>query len=151
MRRKDKEITERADIEAIIRAAAVCRLAMVEGDRPYLVPLCFGYRDNALYFHSADTGRKLDALRKNPRVCFEMDVDAVPLPKAVACEWGMRYRSVIGFGTAVFLESESAKRAALDVILGHYGGRPDDYSASGLNRIVVIRVDIEQMTGKTSG
>ena len=52
MRRKDKEISDESGIRAIIKKAFVCRLGMVNGNKPYLVPLCFGYDDNVLYFHT---------------------------------------------------------------------------------------------------
>ena len=64
MRRKDKEITHRAEIESIIRRSMVCRLALADENIPYLVPLCFGYKDNSLYFHSVGQGRKIEMLKK---------------------------------------------------------------------------------------
>ena len=64
MRRKDREINDKFAIESIIRKASVCRLAMVDGNRPYIVPLCFGYQGDALYFHSANVGKKLDRANK---------------------------------------------------------------------------------------
>ena len=73
MRRKDKEVVDRERIDEIIRGAQVCRLAMIDGDEPYLVPLSFGYDGRAIYFHSAVEGRKVEALRRNARVCFEID------------------------------------------------------------------------------
>ena len=72
MRRKDREIEDRAELESIIGAAMVCRLAMSEDDRPYIVPLCFGYKDGNLYFHSAEEGKKLEILRVNSSICFEI-------------------------------------------------------------------------------
>ena len=75
MRRKDLEVSERAEVEAILAEATVCRLAMCDGDQPYVVPLSFGYRDGTLYFHTAMEGKKLCILAKNNRVCFEVDVD----------------------------------------------------------------------------
>ncbi len=75
MRREDKEINDIATIEGIIRKARVCRLALSENGQPYIVPLCFGYKDNNLYFHSAGEGKKLDIIKKNNNVCFEFDID----------------------------------------------------------------------------
>jgi nitroimidazol reductase NimA-like FMN-containing flavoprotein (pyridoxamine 5'-phosphate oxidase superfamily) len=60
MRRSEKEITAKTEIESIIQQSMVCRLAMSEGQIPYIVPLCFGYRNDTLYFHSAKEGKKLD-------------------------------------------------------------------------------------------
>ena len=67
MRRKEKEIVEKSEIEAVISKASVCRLGMAEEGMPYVVPLCFGYENNTLYFHSAKEGKKVDILKKNNR------------------------------------------------------------------------------------
>jgi nitroimidazol reductase NimA-like FMN-containing flavoprotein (pyridoxamine 5'-phosphate oxidase superfamily) len=68
MRRSEREIKDRAVIDAIIRQCLVCRLGLSDGEEPYIVPLCFGYDGEALYVHSASDGRKIDILRKNSRV-----------------------------------------------------------------------------------
>lgn len=152
MRRKDKEIKNITVIEAIIKRAQVCRLACVDNGKPYLVPLCFGYEAGALYFHAAQAGRKIDILRKNPEVCFEFDIDQELERGQNACDWGMKYRSVIGFGTAIILETPEAKKAALDCIMQHYDAPgPYEYSDASLERTLVIKVGIEQMTGKAAG
>jgi len=148
MRRKDREITDRAEIETIIAKAQVCRLAMAHENLPYIVPLCFGYKDNALYFHSANTGKKLDILKENREVCFEFDIDCEVRKGSEACEWGMLFRSVIGHGRASFVESSAAKRRALDIIMRQYGSNQTDYPDAKVRNTVVIRVDIDSMTGK---
>ena len=89
MRRKEKEITATEEIEAIIAGAVVCRLAMVDGRRPYVVPLCFGYENRTLYFHTGAKGKKIDVLRNNPNVCFEFDENCRVLEQPAACDWGM--------------------------------------------------------------
>jgi len=151
MRRKEQEITDRATIESIIARSTVCRLALSEDDRPYIVPLCFGYEDNALYFHTAREGKKIDILKKNNRVCFEVDCDHELVTNETACKWSMKYRSVVGFGKASLVNDLEAKRKALDSIMRHYGGRPSDYSATAMDKMLVIKVEIESMTGKYSG
>lgn len=150
MRRKEKEILNRADIETILRASRVCRLAMVDGDTPYIVPMSFGYRDGSMFFHSAQQGHKIDLIRKNPRVCFEVDqVDG--LKKASqACEWGVAYKSVIGWGRAELLADATEKTAALNIIMSHYSKKTFVYPDEMIDQTLVIRVDIEQMTGKQS-
>jgi len=148
MRRKDREITSRLEIEAIIGRCLVCRLAMADDNQPYVVPLCFGFKDNSLYFHSAGQGKKIDIIKKNNRVCFEFDIDCEIVGADTACKWGMRYKSVIGFGEACFIEDSESKRQALDIIMQHYGGEASAYSETDLKRTVIIKVDIEQITGK---
>lgn len=154
MRRNDKEIKDEARIVEIIHRAQVCRLAMTDNGEPYIIPLCFGYADNALYFHSGREGRKIDVLKKNNRVCFEMDIDCRPKTAEAPCKWSMNYKSVIGFGRAVFIDEPEEKRKALDLIMQQYargtslqdGVFPEDK----VNKTVIIKVEIEKMTGKQS-
>ena len=151
MRRTDKEITDPAEIESIIQRSVVCRLGMVDENRPYIVPLSFGYKDNTLYFHSANQGKKIDILKLNNAVCFEFDIDCEPVKADNPCEWGMNYKSVIGFGSAYLVDDLEEKRAALDLIMGQYSDGTFDYPKNKIKNILVIRVEIEQMTGKRSG
>jgi nitroimidazol reductase NimA-like FMN-containing flavoprotein (pyridoxamine 5'-phosphate oxidase superfamily) len=152
MRRKEREIKDMREMESIIHGSRVCRLAMCEGDSPYVVPLCFGYKDNTLYFHTALKGMKMGILEKNSRVCFECDLDHEMVTSPNPCEWSMKYRSVIGFGKATFLEDGEPKKKALEIILDHYGAKgPFSYSDKGFKKIAVIKVDIESMTGKKAG
>jgi len=144
-------ISDRDTIESIIRRASVCRIALSDGGQPYVVPVCFGYADNTLYFHSAPRGRKLDVLRENNAVCFEFDVDHEIVRSEDACKWSMKYRSVVGFGRALLVEDLEEKRRALDVIMSHYGGNPYAYPEATLRKTAIVRVEIHSMTGKTSG
>ena len=77
MRRSDREITDLDEILSIINDCKVIHLAMVDDGEPYLLPLNFGYTCEggafSFFCHSAREGRKLDILRKNPTVAFEMD------------------------------------------------------------------------------
>lgn len=149
MRRKDKEIIEREAIDSIIERSQVCRLGLCDDGMPYIVPLCFGYDGKSLYFHGAGEGRKIGILRKNSRVCFELDIDTEVVRGEKACNFSMRYRSVMGEGRAHFVEEESSKKRALELIMKQYG----DYGAleSGdMAKIIVFRVDIEQISAKKS-
>jgi nitroimidazol reductase NimA-like FMN-containing flavoprotein (pyridoxamine 5'-phosphate oxidase superfamily) len=151
MRKREKEITDSTVIESIILRSTVCRLALSENDRPYIVPLCFGYKDNVLYFHSARKGKKVDILRKNKGVCFEFDTDHEIVSSESPCKWTMNYRSVIGHGKASLIHDPEAKRQAFDVIMHHYSEKVFDYSEAGLNNSLIIKVEIQSMTGKQSG
>jgi nitroimidazol reductase NimA-like FMN-containing flavoprotein (pyridoxamine 5'-phosphate oxidase superfamily) len=151
MRRKDKEITDREVIDSIINESTFCRLALSQDDRPYIVPLTFGYDGTALYFHGALAGKKIDILRKNSNVCFEFDSDGEPIPSDEACSWSVRYKSVIGFGKAQLLEDMDSKLRALDIIMKHYSGQSFEYPEEKVKKTAVIRVDIGTVTGKMSG
>lgn len=150
MRRKEKEITDIREIESIIRKAQVCRLALADEGLPYIVPLCFGFRDNALYFHSAGEGRKIEILKRNNQVCFEFDILSEVKPGNTACAWGMKYRSVIGYGQAALIEDPGQKREALDIIMAQYADGAFEYSQKAFDQALAIKVDISSMTGKKS-
>lgn len=150
MRRKEKEITNREDIEKIISQSRVCRLAMVDGDTPYIVPMNFGYKDGQLFFHCAKEGKKIDLIKKNPHICFEFD-DLIKLKKAqLACDWGVDFQSVIGWGKAEFLDDLEEKTAALNCIMSQYSDREFEYQEKMLEKTLVIKVIIDKMTGKAS-
>jgi hypothetical protein len=151
MIRKDKEITDPKEMAAVIGRAAYCHLSLSDGDQPYGVPLCFGFRDGVLYLHSAPKGRKLAIIEKHPKICVTFVAGAAPRPGSSPCNWTMSYESVIGFGEAEILEDPSEKRAALNVIAAQYdpGWRDDgDFPDSELKATVVIRVRLSAMTGK---
>jgi len=151
MRRKNKEIRDIATIEDIIRKASVCRLGLCDNGRPYVVPLCFGYKDNTLYFHSGREGKKIDILRTNNNVCFELDIDHELVKSKDACNWGMRYQSVIGFGKALLIEDVESKCQALDIIMRNYSDGSFEYPAEAIKNTVIIKIEVESMTGKNSG
>ncbi len=151
MRRKEQEITDIAAIEDIIRKAQVCRLGLTENGRPYIVPLCFGYKDNTLYFHSAREGKKLDIIRKNNKVCFEIDTDHELVIGKKACDCSMKYRSVIGFGRAELIEETELKRRAFDIIMQKYSDDSFEYPEESIQNTVIIKVKIESTTGKKLG
>lgn len=150
MRRGEKEIKHRAEIDSIIRDAHVCRLGMSDGSQPYVVPLNFGYDGTALYFHCAHEGRKIDILRRNNRVCVEFDQPEGLIRGAEACDWGMRYRSVIVTGTARLLDDIQERREALQVLMAQYSDRRFSFSDDMLKRTAVIKVVIESVSGKQS-
>ena len=152
MRRKERKITERAEIEKIINKAEVCHLAMIDGDMPYVVPLNFGYKDGCLYFHSAREGRKIEALRANPKVSFTMYVDDEIVKGNSACECTSRYKCVMGSGRAEVIIDKVARIEGLTVITGHYSPEgPFDFHEKLLEITAIIKVNIESMTGKKAG
>lgn len=152
MRRSDKEITDCKEIAAIMEKAAVCRIALSDDDSPYIVPVNFVVRDNYLYFHSSREGRKIDLLRKNNQVCFEIDINTKIVKGDAPCSWGTRYLSVIGFGRAFFLEKATEKKKALNYLMEKYAGKGSfSYKIDVLEKVAVISVRIEKITGKKSG
>lgn len=151
MRRSEKEIKSRDEIRDVMKKATVCRLGFVDGDMPYVVPVNFGFDDAAIYFHSAKEGRKLEILRRNNNVCFEMDADHLFVPAEKGCSWSMKFRSIIGNGKAHFIDDAAGKIAALKLIMAHYSDKQYEFTAEEAAKVVVIRIDIESIIGKKSG
>ena len=151
MRRADKEITSQAGIDAIIRGSKVCRLAFAVSDEPYLVPVSFGYDGESLYFHTARTGRKIDCIAANNRVCFELERNVRLVRQAQEpCRWSFSFESVIGYGTVHELHSAEEKARGLNHILVHYSGRQCKVDLPALNSTRVWRVSISSVSGKRS-
>jgi hypothetical protein len=152
MRRSDKEITDPKEIDAILQEAMVCRIAMAADNHPYIIPVNFAVSKNHLYFHCAKSGKKIDMLRDNPSICFEVDIPGDLVCGDAACSWGMKYKSVIGFGQAYFIEEAGGKKKALDRLMKKYAGRElFDYKDDALDKVLVIGVNIETISGKKSG
>ena len=151
MIRKEKEITEQTEIEAIIQKSIVCRIGLSDDNIPYIVPMCFGYQDNTIYVHGSLEGKKINILQKNQNVCFEFDINTEIIKSDKACEWGMKYKSVIGFGKAYFIHESDDKRKALEIIMKQYSDKPFQFWEKTINGTSVIKIEVESMTGKQSG
>jgi nitroimidazol reductase NimA-like FMN-containing flavoprotein (pyridoxamine 5'-phosphate oxidase superfamily) len=151
MRRTDKEITNRKEIDDILHEARVCRLALAVQDEPYLVPVSFGYDGDNLYFHTAKTGRKLDFIQNNPRVCFEVErnVRVVPHPSE-ACKFTIAFESAIGYGTITELVAPEEKMHAFHLILAHYADGEWQIPPEKAANTRVWRLSVESVTGKRS-
>ncbi len=153
MRRKDREITELQEILSIINSCKVIRLAMLdESGLPYIVPLNFGYcLENGaftFYCHSAPQGRKLDLLRRDGRVAFEMDCRGELQTADHACGFGYYYASVIGSGTAELIEGEE-KLAALSALMRHMAGREDTFTEEQARGVAVLAVRVHSLSAKS--
>jgi len=151
MRRKEKEIIEDEILTEIIGSAKVCRLGLSDEGVPSIVPLCFGYKEKTLYFHSATEGNKIGIIKKNPSVCFEFDRNIEVVQSDKPCNWGMKYQSIIGHGIAIFIDTLQEKREALQIIMSQYADGNFSLQDSAVSSTTVFKVIIEKMTGKQSG
>lgn len=152
MRRKEKEITGIDEIEAIISRCDVCRIALADNNMPYIVTMNFGYSggdDKKLFFHSACDGKKIDMIRKNNFVCFEMDTDHNLKSSMKACDFSMKFSSVVGWGNIFIVNDYEEKREGLNSIMQHYTSQTSfTYSPHVLSKTTVLKLAIKTMTGK---
>lgn len=151
MRRKEKAMRRAEDMVAVITACRVCHLGMCDDGRPYVVPMHFDFRDGVVWLHSARQGRKMAVLARNPAVCIVFDRFDGLVTHERPCNWGTAYRSVMVFGEAAVVDAPHEKRQALAAIAARYGADPDGVGDREAAATAVIRVTVDDMTGKVSG
>jgi nitroimidazol reductase NimA-like FMN-containing flavoprotein (pyridoxamine 5'-phosphate oxidase superfamily) len=152
MRRINQEIIDRKVIEEILSKSLICRLGMICDGVSYIVPLNYGYKMNAIYIHSSGEGKKIDILRTNNKVCFEIEDMAEVIKKDLSCDWATKYRSLIGYGTVEIITDYEQKKLGLDIIMAQHGGMVNNiYKKNKVENIVILKLTIEHVTGKQSG
>jgi len=150
-RRKDRMISE-TDSLRLLGEERVGRLALADkSGQPYVVPLNHLLLDRTIYFHCALSGRKLDMLRENPQVCYEVDRFLGIKSGATACEYGAFYESAIAFGVASEVLDPIEKVRILNLLTSHHAApgaefRPVDEAAA--SRVGVVAIEIQQLSGK---
>ena len=151
MKRKDREVTDHKWIESVLNRGVILHLGLAgEDGQPYVVPLGYGYRDNVIYLHGAVQGRKNDLADANPKVCFQVTLDAELVPKETGAGFTMKYRSVTGFGRIRSLTDLNEKNTALQILMDHYNGPHQDLNETNHANVWVARIDIDSMTGKNN-
>ena len=154
MRKTEKEITDINEKLAVLKKCKVCRLALSENNRPYVVPLNYGFdfKDNvlSLYFHGAPEGKKIDIIKKNNLACFEVDCDTQLMESENPCNFNYAFKSIIGTGKIFFLEAENEKSEGLNRIMQHQTDKESDYNFTGkmMGNLVVYKMIIEEFSGK---
>ena len=153
MRRKEKEVTEKVVKEEILRQTEVGRLGIIIKGSPYVVPMNFSYVKDRIYLHSFRDGKKIKGIQSNPRVCFEVDEGEVIKGEA-PCDYSWRYTSVIAYGNATIVEDEEERIRGLRLISDKYSpgkGKMVTPEIMEKNKhLWIIRIDIDEMTGKKS-
>lgn len=144
MRRKDREVTSRADMEAILQQCRVARIAFQDEEAPYIVPLNFGYDWQEelpnLYFHCAVEGKKLELLKNCPKVGVELDCGHELVGKEKACSYGFLFQSIIGWGTAELAETVEEKQHGLERLMLQQTGKHFSITPEETKGVAVFRV-----------
>lgn len=152
MTRREFQITAEDQIRHILDTARVLHLGLAVGAEPYVVPMNYGYtlEDGklTLYLHSATQGKKLDMMRKNPNVFFDMSCDWTPFEGKVPCQYGLAYYSLMGRGTAQIVEDVEEKKKAMSLLMKAQTGKDFEFEDRLVSIVSVIRVDVEEYTAK---
>ena len=150
--KREREVTDPKEILEILDKSMVVHLAMVDGDEPYLVPMNYGYTMEqgklTLYLHSAVRGKKLEILRENPTVFFEMNCDLIPFEGPVPCRYGLSYTSLMGQGQARIIEDPEEKQRAMAILMKTQSGKDFAFNEKLVSIVSVIRIDVAEFTAK---
>jgi nitroimidazol reductase NimA-like FMN-containing flavoprotein (pyridoxamine 5'-phosphate oxidase superfamily) len=146
--RRGKQLLSMEDTSAVMERCSNGTLACLgDEDYPYSVPLSYVYFNNKIYFHSAKSGHKIDAVAKNPKVSFSViDEDTI-----VSEEYTTYFRSVIAFGKARIVDGEERLAAFQALIEKYSGDQPEESKqkeATGCTQACIIAIDVEHITGK---
>ena len=152
MRREDKKMESREQIDEIIKSSEVCRIAYAHEGIPYITPVSFGYDGQSLFVHTAEEGRKIDFLRKNNYICFEFEKDVRTIAdEKVACKWTAAFKSVIGYGRMIAIANLEEKEYALNEIMKQYSGKSWEFVPQNFKKVSLWKIEIEELSGKQSG
>ncbi len=152
MRRIDKEITDENVINDMMTKSRICRLGFVDNGEAYIVPVNFAYSEGVIYVHSAHSGKKMDILKQNKRVSFEIEYYTEIIEGERPCDWTVKYRSAMGKGSVIIENDATAKKAGLDLIMRKYGAKGElVYDEAVLARMTLLKLTVESVAGKQSG
>ena len=154
MNRSDREIEDKLELKRIVRNGKFVVISMCSDNSPYVVTMNYGYDDrkNALYFHAAFKGLKMDIIKQNSNVCATVIEDLGYKPGE--CDHG--YRSVVFWGKMSVIDDLEEKKYGLNILLNHLEEQPDEVKKKLLKedsryekmQMAILRLDIEEMTGK---
>ena len=152
MTKRERQVTDPAQIQHILDAGKVLHLGLAVNNEPYVVPMNYGYTMEdgklTLYLHSAVRGKKLDMIRENPNVFFEIECDRMPFEGQVPCQYGMVYSSIMGRGEAVIVEDVEQKKAAMSILMKTQTGKDFTFEDRLVSIVTVIRIDAAEYTAK---
>ena len=150
--KRERQVTDPEQILHILDTAKVVHLGLSVNDEPYVVPMNYGYTMEegklTLYLHSAIRGKKLDMIRANSKVFFEIDCDRMPFEGRVPCQYGMVYSSIMGRGTATLVENVEAKKQAMTILMKTQTGKDFSFNDRLVSIVTVIRIDVSEYTAK---
>ena len=152
MTKRERQITDEAQIMDILDKGKVLHLGLAVDNEPYVVPMNYGYTHEdgklVIYLHSAVRGKKLDMIRTNPKVFFEIDCDLVPFESELPCQYGLAYSSVMGKGIARIVDDVEEKKKAMSILMKTQTGKDFTFEDRLVSIVAVIRIDVEAYTAK---
>ncbi len=139
----------RSQIQIVLKNGTFCHLGMAKDNKPYVLTVNYGYDDEFIYFHGSQKGKKVDIISKNPSVCFEVNYGGEVFSNKQSCNWGTKFRSIVGNGKAELINNEETKKKALLAIMRKYSGNNDhEFNPHVVTHTNVYRVSLKDVTAK---
>ena len=142
-------IESRTEMEELLRRETIGWLATSVDGRPYAVPLNYAYIDGKIYFHCALEGKKLDAIRANPEVCFAVGRQEGEIRRhkgSAVCH--PDNESVLCFGRARFIDDVAERLVALNAFNRAFEPKAEDLPEKSAQRCGVVEIVVREMTGR---
>ena len=146
-------ITDRNEIDAILKLCKTCYVAMSENDEPYVLPMNFAMDGDRVILHSAQQGRMWETIKKNPKVCINWTLgeDIAWQDEQVGCSYRVKSKSVIVEGTAEFIDDYDEKGRLFKQFMTQYSDLPFKFNAPAIRNVGVLLVSITKLTAKEFG
>ena len=153
MRRKEREVLSKEWMLDVLKEGNYLELALCGIDgQPYVLPMNYGIGEGYLVLHGANEGHKIDLLKANSKVAFNVTVGAeIIRHPAIPSNFSCKFRSVSGLGRVRFLEDVAEKKAALALLMKHYDGPTEPMPEAMLQKLCVMLLEVTEMTGKVNG
>ena len=153
MRRKEREVLNPSAIENIIKASKIMHVGMNDNGKVYVLPFNYGYSYEdgkyTFYIHSAKEGRKIEVLKNNPDVGFEIDIEHKLQTADTACGHSQFYQSIVGNGHIQIVDDMEEKKAYLQKIMYQQTGRADwDLPDEGVSPVYILKLEVSELTAK---
>ena len=153
MRRKDRELTDKNEIIKVLHKADTCKIAFAVNNIPYIVCMNYGFEwiDEfpTFYFHCAHEGKKLEQMKENNYICFQLDTDHDLEYRQESTYCTMHYASIVGMGYLEIAETESERKKGLDLLMQHHDHPvPEKYPEGSMSRTTVLSLKVTEFTAK---
>lgn len=151
MRRTDREITDLNKIIEIIKNNQCCRLGFIDQESVYIVPLNYGYLYNnkhIFYFHGAKVGKKINLIKQNNHIGFEIDNNHQLVEGKTPCQYSMKYQSIIGKGHIELIEDNEKKKLGLQLIMKNVAHQDVTFNNQMISNVAVMKLIVDTLSCK---
>ena len=118
----------------------------------FTLRLNFGYsldeKKLELYFHGAKVGKKVELLKENHSIGFEMDCDHELIEDKNPCEYSYKYSCIIGKGKVTMISNDTEKIKALNCLMKHQTGNTFEFNEKMLGSILVYKIIVDDFSAK---